>query len=58
VVEITTSLVSLLNSGTLTNDDPQALAIKETLSKIAYFLKEDFHVFFQQIFPALLADAK
>lgn len=50
--------MTLLNSGSLTNDDPQILAIKETLSKIAYFMKEDFHQYFQAIFPALLEDTK
>ena len=42
VLKITSQLVTLLNSG-LTNDDPQALSIKETLAKISTFLKEDFH---------------
>jgi hypothetical protein len=25
------------------NDDPQQVAIKNTIAQIAYFLKEDFH---------------
>ena len=37
VLEITTSLVTLMNSG-LTEDDPQMISIKETLTKIAFFL--------------------
>jgi hypothetical protein len=42
VLTITTNLVTLMNSG-LSNDDPQMLTIKETLTKIASFLKEDFN---------------
>ena len=57
VVEITTSLVTLLNSG-LTNDDPQALAIKETLIKIAFFLKEDFHQFMPTVLTIIVNDTK
>jgi hypothetical protein len=50
-------LVDLLNSG-LTNDDPQALSIKETLTKIAAFLKEDFHTFMPFLMTNLVTDAK
>lgn len=57
VVQITTSLVTLLNSG-LTNDDPQTLAIKEALIKIAYFLKEDFHQFMPNLLTVIINDTK
>lgn len=58
VHQISTALVGLLTSGQLGNDDPQVMAIKETLSKIAYFLKEDFRQYFEKIFPNLLEDTK
>jgi hypothetical protein len=58
VLEITNYLVNLLTSGQLNSEDPQNQAIKETLSKIGYFMKEDFHPFFAKIFPQLLEDAK
>lgn len=57
VSKIATFLITLLNSG-LTNDDPQILAIKETLSKISYYLKEGFHVFMAALMPSLLNDTK
>jgi hypothetical protein len=55
VQEITAFLITLKNSG-LTNDDPQTAAIKETLAKIAGFLKEDFQQFLPLLLPTLLAD--
>lgn len=55
VQKITAFLITVLNSG-LTNDDPQILAIKETLSKISYYLKEDFHVFMGSLMPSLIND--
>ncbi len=58
VHQISTALVGLLTSGQLGNDDPQVIAIKETLSKIAYFLKEDFHQYFAKIFPGLIENTK
>ena len=58
VLEITNYLVNLLTSGQLSSEDPQIQAIKETLSKIGFFLKEDFHPFIAKIFPQLLEDAK
>ena len=58
VHQIAGSLVHLVTSGGLTQDDPQIVAIQETLSKIAYFLKEEFHPYFANVFPALLADTK
>ena len=44
VHQIARSLVEVLS--TVTSDDPQGLAIKEAMSRIAYFLKEDFHAYF------------
>jgi hypothetical protein len=44
--------------GQLSAEDPQILQTKETLAKVAYFLKEDFHSYFQAIFPSLLEDSK
>jgi len=58
VHEIATFLVSILKSGQLTIDDPQSSAIKETLCKIAYFLKEDFGVYMGAVLPGLLEDTK
>jgi hypothetical protein len=57
VLTITTNLVSLMNSG-LSNDDPQMLSIKETLTKIASFLKEDFNQFMPMMLTTLINDAK
>lgn len=57
VQKIAAFLISLLNSG-LTNDDPQILAIKETLSKISYYLKENFHGFMGALMPSLINDTK
>jgi len=42
----------------LSSDDPQLLAIKETLTKIAFFLKEDFDQFMPNMLTALVNDAK
>lgn len=42
----------------LSNDDPQALAIKETMAKIAAFLQEDFNKFMPDILTSLINDAK
>lgn len=56
VLEITNVLVALMNQG-LTSDDPQVLSIKETLAKIAFFLKEDFHRFMPQLMNTLVAEA-
>lgn len=42
VLEITQFLMNLLDSLKERTDDPQALSIKETMAKIASFLKEDF----------------
>lgn len=58
VQSITQQLVSLLCSGQLSYEDPQNTAIKEALCKIAFFMKEEFHPYFQLIAPTLLTDAK
>lgn len=57
VNEIATYLINLLKSG-LSNDDPQSLAIKETMAKIASFLKEDFNKFMPDILTSLITDSK
>jgi len=57
VIMITTNLINLLKSG-LSNDDPQTTTIKETLSKIAFFLKEDFHQFMDSLMSTVFEDAK
>ena len=41
VQRVTTGLGSLLEGG-FAEDDPRELAVKETLAKIAYYLKDDF----------------
>lgn len=55
--EISTFIITLLKSG-LSNEDPQITAIKETLCKIAFTLKEDFNVYMPAILPSLLEDTK
>jgi hypothetical protein len=57
VHQITATLVNFLQSG-LSNDDPQISAIKETLSKIAFFMKEDFHKYMAALLPNLVNDTK
>ena len=57
VLQITGVLVNMLVQG-LQSDDPQVSAIKETLCKIAFFLKEDFHTFMPLLLPSVLADTK
>ena len=56
VHQIARSLVLVLSS--VASDDPQGLAIKEAMSRIAYFLKEDFHAYFAQVLPSLLSDSQ
>jgi hypothetical protein len=51
---IAKALVTVL--GSVGADDPQGLAIKEAMAKIAYFLKADFHQYFSQVLPGLLHD--
>src|SRR5436305_1277473 len=57
VMETTNYLVNLLNSG-LGNDDPQSLSIKESLTKIACFLKEDFSQYMPNMLTNLVNDSK
>ena len=57
VIIITNNLITLMNSG-LTNDDPQMLSIKEALTKIAFFLKEDFNSFMPNMLTTLVNDSK
>jgi len=38
-------------------DDPQVLAIKDTLAKTAYYLKEDFHAVAPKFLEILIKDA-
>ncbi len=57
VVQITELLGKLLVQS-LSEDDPQGLAIKETLCQIAFFLKEDFQRFLPDFLTILLKDAK
>lgn len=49
--------MGLLNAG-LTNDDPQTLAIKETLAKISGFLKEDFQKYLPALMKSIMEDTK
>ena len=58
VDQIASSLIALLGQVAHSTDDPQVLAIKETLSKISLFLKEDFHPYMQAILPTLISDTK
>ena len=55
--EISNFIIVLLKSG-LSSEDPQITAIKETLCKIAFTLKEDFNVYMGAILPGLLEDTK
>ena len=57
VIQITSVLIKLLCSN-LSNDDPQITSIKESLSKISFFLKEDFHQFIPILLPSLINDTK
>lgn len=49
--------MALLCNG-LSNDDPQILAIKETLAKISGFLKEDFQKYMPVLMESIIQDAK
>ena len=55
--DISNFIIALLKSG-LSNEDPQITAIKETLCKIAFTLKEDFNVYMPSILPNLIEDSK
>lgn len=57
VQQVTEKLFSILTAG-FAHDDPQEVAVKEALSKVAYYLKEDFNVVAPKFLEILVADAK
>lgn len=57
VLEVNKHLISLLQGG-LTDDDPQDIAIKDTLTRTAGFLKEDFAQFMPMLMTTLVTDAQ
>ena len=56
VKQVTEKLFGLLNS-TFAHDDPQEGAVKEALTKIAFYLKEDFQVVAPKFLEILVNDA-
>ena len=58
VQKVTESLLTLLNKTQFALDDPQQHAIKDTLVKTSFFLKEEFQVVANQFMPLLLKDAQ
>lgn len=56
VKEVTDQLFKLLDQQ-FDQDDPQELAIKDTIAKISYFLKEDFHQVAPKFLEILAKDA-
>lgn len=56
VKEVTEKLFTLLDQP-FDQDDPQELAIKDTIAKISYFLKEDFHHVAPKFLEILVKDA-
>lgn len=56
VKEVTDKLFALLDQQ-FDQDDPQELAIKDTIAKISYFLKEDFHHVAPKFLEILAKDA-
>jgi len=57
VQAVTEKLFGILTAG-FAHDDPQEVAVKEALSKIAFYLKEDFHVIAPKYLEILVQDAK
>lgn len=57
VQEVTEKLFSMLTSGNFDASDPQELAIKDTIAKIAFYLGEDFHHVAPAYLDILLKDA-
>lgn len=57
VRQVTEKLFTILTGG-FAHDDPQEVAVKEALSKIAFYLKEDFHVIAPKYLEILVQDAK
>lgn len=56
VQRVTEKLFKILNQG-FSQDDPQELAVKDTLAKTAYYLQEDFHAVAPQFIAILVKDA-
>lgn len=56
--EISQSLISLLNSNTLDEADPQILAIQNMVSQLAACLKADFKPFLPPLMESLFRDAR
>jgi len=56
VQQVTEKLFGILQSQ-FAHDDPQEVAVKEALSKVAFYLKEDFHVVAPKYLEILVADA-
>lgn len=57
VQEVTEKLFSLLTAGDFDASDPQELAIKDTIAKIAFYLGEDFHHVAPKYLEIILKDA-
>lgn len=57
-VQQVTEKLFVLMQGEFAHDDPQEIAIKEALSKIAYYLKEDFKFVAPKFLEILVKDAK
>lgn len=57
VKQVTETLFTLLVNTQFTEDDPQQLALKDTLAKIAYYLKVDFQVIAPKYLDILIKDA-
>jgi len=49
-------IVDMMNSGNLTDTDPQVMALSNTISQICVCLKDDFKQFLPAIMPPLLKD--
>jgi hypothetical protein len=56
VQEVTEKLFTLLQQ-TFAHDDPQEVAVKEALTKVAFYLKEDFNAVAPKFLEILVADA-
>jgi len=56
VQQVTEKLFGVLQQ-TFAQDDPQELAVKEALTKVAFYLKDDFKVIAPKFLEILTADA-
>lgn len=56
VQDVTTLLFKMLDRE-FAHDDPQELAVKDSLAKMAYYLKEDFNVVAPKFIEILIKDA-